>query len=170
LIESAPNRNTVAGDREPRHLRIEEWGKPLFRGRNKITFVVQIVVSVGQKLVCVAKLWVGDFCAFEVLNVCFLRLLKFKPFLFRGAAFESSLEGQKPFPDGRVVVNLDPVLGNVDQPKAARFSPPAFQVFAFEEGLQQISRFRVLGAEVFLGGPIGRFVRRITLSENIGRS
>ncbi len=42
----------------------------------------------------------------------------------------------------------------VDQPKAARFCPPAFQVFAFKEGLQQLSGSGVLGAEAILGGAV----------------
>ena len=87
-------------------------------------------------------------------RISFLRLLQLEPFLLRSAGFQRGLEGQKPIADGGVVINLDPVLGDVDQPKATRFSSPAFQVFAFEKGLKQFSGPGVLGAEAFLGGAV----------------
>ncbi len=88
---------------------------------------------------------VDDFWRFHHRHIRRLCLLQLEPRLPGGPLFQLLPVGQQVVADGRVVVDVDLALGNVDQPQVLRLAAPFLQILAFEEGFEQFGAVRVGG-------------------------
>jgi hypothetical protein len=74
-----------------------------------------------------------------------LRLLQFKPFLFRRPRLQCRLEREEMIPNRAIIVDIDLAFRNIDQKQILALDAPALDVLAAKEGHKQFGRARVAG-------------------------